>query len=98
MFCLNRYFLGIPEKQPNFQHLFRISSIPPKYGVAYLNNPQCLTCFKYTNAKIITTTNTPPRLATLWDDDWETESTLPPIPTSPTKKKKSKGKLHKRRI
>lgn len=90
-----RYFIAVPERQPNYQHLFRISSIPPKFGVAFLNNPQCLTCFKYFNENIITTTNTPPRLATLWDDNWETESTLPPMPTSSTRKRKTKGTLYR---
>lgn len=40
-----RYYLGIPEQKPGQQHLYRITSIPPRIG-APLKPPHCLTCEK----------------------------------------------------
>jgi hypothetical protein len=40
---LFRYFLGIPENKPGQQHLYRVTSVPPRTG-ATLPPPVCLTC------------------------------------------------------
>lgn len=85
-----RYYLGTPERHPGQQHLYRVSSSPPKTSEA-LSSPQCLTCTKQHLENAFTTTATPPKLATAWDDDWESEPTLPPPPTSAPKKKRKKG-------
>ncbi|KAL3288157.1 hypothetical protein HHI36_002608 [Cryptolaemus montrouzieri] len=37
------YFLGIPKSKPGQQHLFRVTSVPPRTG-AVLPPPVCLTC------------------------------------------------------
>ncbi|KAI4468726.1 protease family s9bc dipeptidyl-peptidase iv-related [Holotrichia oblita] len=37
------YFLGIPEGKPGQQHLYRMTSVPPRAGAA-LQPPICLTC------------------------------------------------------
>ncbi|XP_063905183.1 inactive dipeptidyl peptidase 10 isoform X2 [Zophobas morio] len=37
------YFLGIPENNPGQQHLYRVTSVPPRTG-ATLPPPVCLTC------------------------------------------------------
>ncbi|XP_044263326.1 inactive dipeptidyl peptidase 10 isoform X1 [Tribolium madens] len=37
------YFLGIPENKPGQQHLYRVTSVPPRTG-ATLPPPVCLTC------------------------------------------------------
>lgn len=82
--------MGTPERRPGQQHLFRVSSVPPKFGVA-LSAPHCLTCLRLFSEEMSTTTNPPPKLATSWDDDWEAEPTDAPAPTSTPKKKKKKG-------
>ncbi|XP_037913520.1 inactive dipeptidyl peptidase 10 isoform X3 [Hermetia illucens] len=82
------YYLGTPERLPSQQHLYRVSAIPPRYG-APLASPTCLTCpITAESENRATTTKSPPRLVTAWDDDWEEEvQTLPP-PTMPTPRKK----------
>lgn len=86
------YFLGTPERHPGQQHLYRVSSLPPKFGIA-LSNPQCLTCSKAIAEHAATTTGTPPRLATAWDDDWEADPTQPPPTSTATPKKKRKKEI-----
>lgn len=89
--CINwthRYYLGTPESRPGQRHLYRITSIPPKYGEP-LNVPECLTCTPDTT-KMPTSTKAPIKLVTSWDDDWDDEpKTLPP-PTSMPSRKHSK--------
>lgn len=41
-YCFS-YFLGIPEGKPGQQHLYRVTSVPPRTG-AILPPPVCLTC------------------------------------------------------
>lgn len=89
----NRYFIGTPENAPGQQHLYRVSSLPPKFGVA-LTNPQCLTCTKLLDEALATTTGQPPRLATSWEDEWEAEPTSPPTTTAAPRRKRKKGELH----
>lgn len=99
------YFLGIPERHPGQQHLFRVSSVPPKFGVS-LKSPRCLTCTQ-TGAMArmqadleSSTTHTPVKLGTAWDGEWDDDLvvTLPAV-TTPTmspasatpKRRKKKG-------
>lgn len=42
------YYLGIPEGRPGQQHLYRVSSLPPKFDVG-LKAPECLTCLREAN-------------------------------------------------
>lgn len=89
------YYLGTPESNPSRQHLYRASSLPPKFGEA-LKHPQCLTCSIAEFEKSSSSTNSPPRLVTSWDDDWEEEATLPPITTPmPKRKRLRKETAHK---
>ncbi|XP_037042079.1 inactive dipeptidyl peptidase 10 [Bradysia coprophila] len=89
------YFLGTPERHPGYQHLYRVSSLPPKFGVA-LSIPQCLTCpNQYSNDVVTTTTHNPPKLQTAWDDDWEAEHTVPPPTTQAPKRPKKKSSVQK---
>lgn len=88
----NSYYLGTPEHCPGQQHLFRVSSQPPKFGVS-LSRPQCLTCAKTDIEKSMSTTNTPPRLVTSWDDDWEEDPTLPPLTTPLPKRRKARKEV-----
>lgn len=80
---------------PSRQHLYRVSSSPPKYGEA-LKRPQCLTCSQAELDKRFTTTSAPPRLVTDWDDDWENgddgndEVTLPYTTPIPKRKRSRK--------
>ncbi|XP_045483534.1 inactive dipeptidyl peptidase 10 isoform X2 [Harmonia axyridis] len=37
------YFLGVPKNKPGQQHLYRVTSVPPRTG-AVLPPPVCLTC------------------------------------------------------
>lgn len=84
-----RYYLGTPEHAPGQQHLYRVSAVPPSIGVS-LNRPQCMTCSKNDFDKMTTTTNAPPRLVTLWDDEWEAEPTLPPATTQSPKRRRGR--------
>lgn len=63
-----------------------MSSLPPRFGEA-LKRPQCLTCTRLDPDKAQSSTNSPPRLVTDWDDDWEEEPTLPPIVTQAPRRK-----------
>lgn len=76
------YFLGVPEGRPGQQHLYRVSSVPPKFGVA-LKSPQCLTC-PWENGVAPSagdaSTQAPLKLVTNWNDEWED----PLIVTLPT--------------
>lgn len=84
------YYLGTPESNPSRLHLYRVSSLPPRFGEA-LKNPQCLTCSKTELEKGLSSTNAPPRLVTSWDDGWEDEPTRPTITTqTPRHRKTSK--------
>ncbi|XP_059616600.1 inactive dipeptidyl peptidase 10 isoform X2 [Phlebotomus argentipes] len=83
------YYLGTPEYLPGQQHLYRVSSSPPKFGVP-LRPPRCLTCPSVN--RVGTTTKSPPRLVTTWEDDWEDEVITPAPPTVPPKRQKKKKK------
>lgn len=86
------YFLGTPDRRPGQQHLYRVSAVPPKFGVA-LTSPQCLTCTQALADQMAgTTVEPPPKLATAWDDDWEAEPTLAPHPTDAPKQPKRRKK------
>lgn len=81
-----RYYIGTPESQPSRRHLYRVSSLPPRFGDV-LKRPQCLSCSRVEPDKLKTSTNAPPRLVTNWDDDWEDEPTLPPVVTQAPRRK-----------
>lgn len=81
------YFLGIPEGKPGQQHLYRVTSVPPRVG-AVLQPPHCITCVKgpvptpspyYGMVSLHKSKN--------WDDEW-TEEDIPPPPTAAPKAKK----------
>lgn len=85
------YFLGIPEGKPGQQHLYRVTSIPPRTG-ASLQPPVCLTCVPEPIPTI------PPYFAFDLDtsykvkhreDEWGDDD-LVIITTPPTRRKKSK--------
>lgn len=86
------YYLGIPDANPSRQHLYRVSSLPPKFGES-LRHPQCLTCSQMELEKKLSTTNAPPRLVTDWDDDWEEEPTLPPFTTPMPKRRRNRKEM-----
>lgn len=67
--------------------MYRVSSLPPRFGDA-LKRPDCLTCSKDEVEKGPSFVNSPPKLVTAWDDDWEDEPTLPPL-TTPTPRRKT---------
>lgn len=69
--------------------MYRVSSLPPKFGEA-LKRPQCLTCSPDELNPGSPSTNAPPRLVTSWDDDWEEEPTLPPLTTPMPKRKRAR--------
>lgn len=71
-------------------HLYRVSSYPPRFGDT-LKRPECLTCSKGDLDKGSTMNNSPPKLVTAWDDDWEEESAPPPLST-PTPRRKTPRK------
>lgn len=90
MYCgIFRYFLGIPQGKPGQQHLYRVTSIPPRTG-ASLQPPVCLTCAPEpipTSLPYI-----PFDLDTSYrnkEDEWGDDD-LVIITTPPTKRKKSK--------
>lgn len=98
MYRFDRYFLGTPEHHPGYQHLYRVSSLPPKYGVG-LTTPQCLTCSKtFSDDILTTTTQSPPKLQTAWDDDWESDPTVPPPPTPAPKRYRKKTLTQKNQL
>ncbi|GLV36131.1 Dipeptidyl peptidase 10 [Carabus blaptoides fortunei] len=81
------YFLGIPEGKPGQQHLYRVTSVPPRVG-AVLQPPHCITCVKGP----VPTPSPYYGMVSLqkskhWDDEW-TEEDLPPVPTTAPKAKK----------
>lgn len=101
------YYVGVPERLPGQQHLYRVSSIPPKFGIA-LKPPKCLTCpsamaasSKAPSSAVDTTTSTPVKLGTSWDDDWEddvivtlpAQTTSSPSTQSSSKRRRPKGRL-----
>lgn len=51
-----------------------------------MKHPKCLTCSKDELEK--RSSNSPPKLVTAWDDDWEDEPTLPPLTTPMPKRSK----------
>ncbi|XP_018575079.1 venom dipeptidyl peptidase 4-like, partial [Anoplophora glabripennis] len=81
------YFLGIPEGKPGQQHLYRVTSVPPRTG-ATLPPPICLTCVK----ELVPTT--PPFLALdeniyrVKTSTWEEEDDDMIITTPPPRRKK----------
>ncbi|KAF5283304.1 hypothetical protein FQA39_LY17351 [Lamprigera yunnana] len=89
------YFLAIPEGKPGEQHLYRVTSVPPRTG-ATLQPPTCLTCVKEYPPTF------PPYLEFVseslttrhrqWDYEWmEEESTITtPSPRRKRNKKDSK--------
>lgn len=87
------YFLGVPEGHPSQQQLYRVWSVPPKFGIA-LKSPQCLTCpwengGVSPNTAADASTQAPLKLAT--NDPWEdalivtlpTQTSTTPPPTPP---------------
>lgn len=80
------YFLGVPEGRPSQQHLYRVSSTPPKFGIS-LKPPQCLTCVSQLSNGAEppiadSSTQTPVKLGTKWDDGWE-DPQIVTLPTTP---------------
>lgn len=83
--------MGIPEGKPGEQHLYRVTSVPPRAGAA-LKPPQCLTCVSESNVTsppYYTFDNHLSPRTRQWDDDWAEEEGVV-ITTPPPKKKKSK--------
>lgn len=81
------YFLGVPEGRPSQQHLYRVSSMPPKFGIA-LKPPQCLTCQQQPlsvrdSGEQDGSTQPPVKLGTSWDDNWEGNPHIVTLPTNP---------------
>lgn len=78
---------------PSRQHLYRVSSTPPKYGDALIR-PQCLTCTQAEVERKLSTTSSPPRLVTDWDDDWEDDDdeAILSIHTTPIPRRKRQRK------
>ena len=56
-----------------------------------LKFPHCLTCPNVNMGHSATTTSIPPKIVTTFEESWEAEPTLPPLPTTTTKKKLRKG-------
>lgn len=80
------YFLGVPEGLPSQQHLYRVLSLPPKFGIA-LKPPQCLTCVVQSglgDASQDVSTKAPVKLGTNWEDGWEGGAAAATVPTQPT--------------
>uniref|UniRef100_A0A1A9ZFA6 Venom dipeptidyl peptidase 4 n=1 Tax=Glossina pallidipes TaxID=7398 RepID=A0A1A9ZFA6_GLOPL len=90
------YFLGIPERMPAQQHLYRVSALPPRHG-SPLYAPDCLTCPRHRNTdgsySYEAYTKPPPKLVTAWDDDWENseEISIMPEPSLPVEQKHHKA-------
>lgn len=90
------YYLGIPDSNPSRQHLYRVSSLPPKFG-ENLKHPQCLTCSQLELAKKSSATNAPPRLVTDWDDNWEEDPTFRPFTTAMPKRRRNRKEFVQKR-
>ncbi|XP_013101716.2 inactive dipeptidyl peptidase 10 isoform X1 [Stomoxys calcitrans] len=76
------YFLGVPERLPSQQHLYRVSAQPPRHG-SPLYAPECITCPLPKNSdgtyNYEAHTKPPPKLVTAWDDDWENSEETPAV-------------------
>ncbi|KAI8121048.1 hypothetical protein FF38_12632 [Lucilia cuprina] len=76
------YFLGVPERLPSQQHLYRVSALPPRHG-SPIYAPDCLTCPIPKNSDgtyaYEAHTKPPPKLVTAWDDDWENSDDAPAV-------------------
>lgn len=94
-FCYRSYYIGTPKNNPGHHQLYRVSSVPPKYGEPLIS-PQCLTCTKDEYERKLTTTVSPARLVTSWDDDWEEDATVPPTTTPAPKRRRSQKDLYHR--
>lgn len=84
------YFLGVPEGHPSQQHLYRVLSTPPKFGIA-LKQPQCLTCAPQPAVSGLqasvsrdSSTQAPVKIGTKWDDGWEGAPPSVTVPTHPS--------------
>lgn len=93
------YYLGIPEHSPGQQHLYRVSSLPPKQGTPP-RPPRCLTCSHQHGVHIpVTKVKASNRVQQQWNDDWEEEHgteeddedyiDIPVATPSPKKKRQS---------
>ncbi|KAL0861658.1 hypothetical protein ABMA27_009147 [Loxostege sticticalis] len=86
------YYLGVPEGKPGQQHLYRVSSEPPRPGSPQ-KLPYCVTCnsqpspsinLEYYGSLASSGDST-------WDSDWDEEL---PTATSPSPSSKKKKKKH----
>uniref|UniRef100_A0AAG5DCG6 Venom dipeptidyl peptidase 4 n=1 Tax=Anopheles atroparvus TaxID=41427 RepID=A0AAG5DCG6_ANOAO len=87
------YYLGIPEHSPAQQHLYRVSSLPPKQGTSP-RPPRCLTCTHQHGSHAHITIKASNRVQQQWNDDWddmdeeEEEYVELPLTTAPSKRKR----------
>lgn len=81
---------------PSQQHLYKVSTIPPRHG-SPLYAPECITCPIPKNCdgsyNYEAHTKPPPKLVTAWDDDWENSEETPAVagPALPLEQKHPKA-------
>lgn len=86
--------MGIPEGKPGEQHLYRVTSLPPRTG-ATLQPPHCLTCVEVAPPTILPYFEFDAEFQASknrqWDDDWLEQEIV--IATPSSKKKKHKKEV-----